>query len=99
MTAKVPQDHLKPAPKTVTIETSQGALTLPSLTTIPARLLRKTRSSSSPLDQLFSLLEGIFAEDSDEMKLIDALNVDELGVVNNTWMQGVTPGESSSSEN
>ena len=96
MTTKKPQDHLEPIKGSV-FSTSAGVLNLPHPSRIPSGVIRRTRKLEDPVDQFFSILEGLFGEDSDELIICDKLSMDELGDIFNEWMQEAQPGESSGS--
>lgn len=99
MTAQ-PQDHKKsPAdfPKTVTLSTPHGDITLPHFAHIPGGALRKARKQDDQLDQFYTLLETALGEDSDELAFIDSLTITEQGELFQQWTQGAQVGESSGS--
>jgi hypothetical protein len=96
MAPKEPQDHKEPI-KGSTFTTTAGVLNLPHPSRIPSGVIRRTRKLEDQVDQFFSILEGLFGEDSDELLILDKLPMDELGDIFNEWMQDAQPGESSGS--
>lgn len=99
MTAQ-PQDHKKPAtdfPKTVTLSTPNGDITLPHFAHIPGGALRKARKQEDKIDQFYTLLEEAFGDPSPELEFVDKLTITEQGELFQQWTQGAQLGESSGS--
>lgn len=55
---------------------------------IPSGALRKSRDAKNPMDQVFLILEAVATPET--LDALDALNVPELTIVAQRWMQGAT---------
>lgn len=95
-----PQDFKKAAPtfpKTVTLETPNGDITLPHFAHIPGGALRKARKQEDKLDQFYTLLEVTLGDPSPELDFVDSLSIIEQGELFQQWTQGADLGESNGS--
>ena len=82
---------------TTTISTPQGDIVLPHPAKLPSGVIRKARRTDDPVEQFFAIIEGLFAEGSDELAIVDSIPVDELTEYFAEWLQGAQLGESSGS--
>ena len=89
---KEPQDHL-PKQEPVVLETSQGSITLPHPSQIPAGVIRKSSKLENDVDKFFAIVEGLLGEGSEELDTLDRLTMDELADVFTRWSQGASLGE------
>lgn len=71
---------------------------IPSFTSLPIGVIRKSRKAKDEADQVFTILEGITGEDSPALAAIDSMSMDEFQVFMADWTQGAPVGESVSSE-
>lgn len=86
------------SPDTIAVETRLGKLVLPSPLKLSSNAYRMSRKNQNPVDTFFDWIESAFAEGSDELKIIDGLNLQEVIEVNNAWLDGISAGESVNSE-
>ena len=70
---------------------------VPGFQEIPAGALRKARHATDEIDKAFTILEQVVGEDSDVIKALDTLTLEELGTWLSGWTQGVPLGESKGS--
>lgn len=72
--------------------------TMPSIKSIPNGVIRKTRNIADEVDKSYTIIELILGEDSETLKVLDEMSVEEFTVVIYEWTQGASLGESSGSE-
>ena len=89
MTA-VPQDHKS---KTFTFTHDGKTFTIPSFTSLPIGVVRKSRKGKDDADTTFLILENVLAADSDELAAIDSMDSTEFNAFLEGWTQGAGVGE------
>lgn len=70
---------------TVEITINDKSITITKLSKLPVGILRKTRNLANDEERLFTIIELLFSEGSDELNFIDSLTGDELEEFMKQW--------------
>lgn len=89
MTA-VPQDHKS---KTFTFTQDGKTFTIPSFTSLPIGVVRKSRKGKDDADTTFLILENVLDADSAELAAIDSMDAVAFNTFLEGWTQGAGVGE------
>lgn len=75
------------------------AVTFPSMRKMPAGVARRTRHIKDPMDNMWTVIEALFAPDSPELAALDSLDVAGFDAMLSAWQtaSGITLGESKAS--
>lgn len=71
--------------KTTDITINGKTITVPKLQDLPFGIVRKTRNITSDEDRLFTIIELLFSEGSDELNFIDSLTGEEVEQFMTQW--------------
>lgn len=71
--------------KTVEITINGKSITVPKLQDLPFGIVRKTRNLTNDEDRLFTIIELLFSEGSDELNFIDSLTGSEVEDFMKQW--------------
>ena len=72
--------------------------TIPAFADLPMGVIRKARKGKDEADTAFLILETVMGEDSPELAAVDSMKAAEFQEWLTGWTQGVSVGESASSE-
>lgn len=81
--------------KTVEVTINGKSITVPRLENLPFGIVRKTRNLTNDEDRLFTIIELLFKEGSDELNFIDSLTGSEVEDFMKQWTgeANITAGE------